>query len=102
MAHEPLYITNKNARYDWKAGEICYYWQFDAVHKAVFCRWTVGKHVWAAVFDISPEPKASDSDGYDYATCRVTADMLFDNKQELVELATKAYHDQIATEEKVK
>ena len=98
MKDMPLYINNPNPREDWEPGDICYYWQFDTIHKAVFCRWTVGDHGWAAVFDIDPASKATDKDGYDYETARVTYDMLFKDRDDLISYVMGAFKQSLSEE----
>ena len=90
-----LSVVNRKARDDWEPGEICYYWQLGQLHTAVFCRWTVGNHQWAAVFDIQPSARSLNSDGYDYATTRVRGEDLFDDRNVLIELVTAAFRAQI-------
>lgn len=92
-----LNVINRQPKDDWKPGDICYYWKLGQVHKAVFCRWTVGDHSWAAVFDICPAAEACDEDGYDYSTERVTYDDLFDNEDTLINLVTEAFRQELHT-----
>lgn len=90
-----LHIKNSKPRTDWKPGDIVYYWSLGKIHMAVFCRWTVGDHSWAAVIDIYPKPDPCDEDGYDYRTQRVTCHDLFADRNELAAIAEQEFHNEL-------
>ena len=90
-----LNVINRKPKTDWQPGDIVYYWSLGKIHMAVFCRWTVGDHQWAAVFDIQPKSEAADKDGYDYETQRVVYSDLFADRNELVDIVTGAFRNEL-------
>ena len=89
-----LTIKNPHPRTSWQPGDIVYYWSLGQIHKAVFCRWTVGDHLWCAVFDIHPKPEPI-GDGYDYVTQRASWNDLFADRNELADIVTEAFRNEL-------